>query len=98
MNPALRDLERLLTLYEAMSSATEAQDWELLSSRDAERAALTNSLPKDLSACFSPAEQPRARALIEDCLRCEARIRPEIEARLNELRVLLREPQIKPSP
>jgi hypothetical protein len=33
----------------------------------------------------------RARTLIENCQRCDAQIRPLVEARLNELRVVLRE-------
>lgn len=96
MSPTLAELERLLALYELMTRAAEAQDWESLASQDTERAALVEKLPDNLVTRLPPAEQIRARALIENCLRCEARIRPEILNRLGELRVLLREPQAAP--
>lgn len=91
MTSSLRSLEQLLALGEAMLSAAEDGDWELLARHEAERRALTDSLPNNLTGQIAPAAAVRARTLIENCQRCDARIRPLVEARLNELRVVLRE-------
>ena len=90
MTSPLATLEELLALSEAMIRAAESGDWEALAGREAERRALVDSLPASLTSGFAPAAQ--ARSLIETCLRCDASIRPLVEARLDELRVVLRAP------
>ena len=91
MSSSLSALEHLLALAEAMLSAAEDGDWESLARHEAARRALTDSLPSNLTSQLAPAEAVRARTLIGNCQRCDARIRPLVEARLNELRVVLRE-------
>ena len=91
MSSSLSALEHLLALAEAMLSAAENSDWDLLARYEADRRALTDSLPNNLTSQLAPAAAMRARTLIENCQRCDARIRPLVEARLNELRVVLRE-------
>ena len=91
MSSSLSALEHLLALAEAMLRAAEDGDWELLARHEADRRALTDSLPNHLTSQLAPAAAMRARTLIENCQRCDARIRPLVEARLNELRVVLRE-------
>ncbi|HMW54927.1 MAG TPA: flagellar protein FliT [Accumulibacter sp.] len=91
MSSSLSALEHLLALAEAMLSAAENSDWDLLARYEADRRALTDSLPNNLTSQLAPAAAVRARTLIENCQRCDARIRPLVEARLNELRVVLRE-------
>ncbi len=91
MTSSLSALEHLLALAEAMLSAAEDGDWELLARHEAERRALTDGLPGKLTSQLAPAEAMRARTLIGNCQRCDERIRPLVEARLNELRVVLRE-------
>jgi hypothetical protein len=71
-------------------SAQSAEDWETLASHEAERRALAESLPADLTADLAPALQARARVLIENCLRCDQNLQPLVAVRLNELRVVLR--------
>ncbi|SBT04214.1 conserved hypothetical protein [Candidatus Accumulibacter aalborgensis] len=90
MSESLVALEELLALSEAMVSAAAAEDWENLASREAERRALADRLPADLTASLAATAQPRARLLIAACQRCEASIRPLVEARLDDLRVVLR--------
>ena len=90
MSESLLALEELLALSERMVSAAAAEDWESLASREAERRALVDRLPADLTAGLAAAAQPRARLLIAACQRCEATIRPLVESRLDDLRVILR--------
>jgi hypothetical protein len=84
-------LEELLALSEAMLGAAESGDWELLASIENQRSDLVSRLPANLAGEPEVAKSARGRRLIEDCQRCDARVRPLVEARLNELRVVLRE-------
>jgi predicted component of type VI protein secretion system len=93
MSPGLAALEKLLALSEAMFSAAESGDWEMLARREAERRALLDSLPESLADGLSPAAQVRVRTLIEECQRCDAGTRPRVQSRLSDLRVLLRDVQ-----
>jgi hypothetical protein len=88
---ALIALEQLLALAEAMLGAAENGDWDFLASLENERSTLVNRLPENLAAKLAGAESSPARRLIEDFQRCEVRLRPLVESRLNELRVVLRE-------
>ena len=90
MTSSLPPLEHLLALSEAMANAAAAGDWATLASREAERRALADGLPATLTASLSPSAHARSRSLIESCLRCDASVRPLVEARLGELRVVLR--------
>ena len=90
MTSSLSALEQLLALSEEMLSAAAAGDWETLTEREAARRALAHSLPATLTSDLSRASEERARLVIEACLRCDLRVRPLVEARLNELRVVLR--------
>lgn len=90
MNESLLALEELLALSEAMVSAAAAEDWECLANCEAERRSLADRLPANLTAGLAAAAQPRARLLVVACQRCDARIRPLVEARLDDLRVVLR--------
>jgi hypothetical protein len=91
MSSPLTALEQLLALSEAMLGAAEEGDWDTLASHETQRRALADSLPAALTRDLPPAAQATARALIEGCQRCDARIHPLIEARLTELRVVLRQ-------
>ena len=91
MTSALDALEQLQELSEAMLRAAIEQNWETLASRETERRALADTLPDAAGKQSTSAEQARARVLIETCLHCDARIRPLVATRMNELRVLLRE-------
>jgi hypothetical protein len=91
MTVSLKALEQLLALSEAMLGAAQGQDWEALASREAERRALSDSLPNATSSQLASAEQVRARRLIEACLLCDQRIQPLVARRMNELRVVLRD-------
>lgn len=91
MNGAPGQLEQLLALSEAMLDAAVSGDWERLTSVENERSALTNGLPDNLTRDLAIADSAAARRLLEDCQRCDARVRPLVTARLNELRVVLRE-------
>ncbi|MBE2257997.1 MAG: flagellar protein FliT [Candidatus Accumulibacter sp.] len=90
MTAALRTLERLAELSEAMLGAATAQDWQALAQHELARRSLTDSLPEPLTVGLPVAAQERARVLIEACLRCDARIQPLLAVRQNELRVMLR--------
>lgn len=90
MTSSLSALEQLLALSEEMLSAAAAGDWETLTEREAARRALVHSLPTTLASDLSRASEERARLVIEASLRCDLRVRPLVEARLNELRVVLR--------
>jgi flagellin-specific chaperone FliS len=61
MTSSLNALEQLQALSEAMLRAAESQDWETLASREAERRALSDSLPDAASSQWTSAEQARAR-------------------------------------
>ncbi|HPT50728.1 MAG TPA: flagellar protein FliT [Accumulibacter sp.] len=87
-------LERLLASSEAMLRAADAEDWEAVEKCDQERRALTAQWPDELANGLPPASIERAKALIDDCLRRDAEVGTRVRARLNELRVLLREPQV----
>ncbi len=91
MSLDLSALEQLLTLSEAMLGAAESGDWDLLVNLEAERSALVNRLPANLATDLAGAGSAPVRRLIEDCQRCDTRVRPLLEVRLNELRVVLRE-------
>ncbi len=92
MTVSLKALEQLLALSEAMLGAAQEEDWQTLAAREAERRTLSESLPDPASSSqLATAEQARARLLIEACLHCDARIRPLVARRMNELRVVLRE-------
>lgn len=93
MSSALVACERLLALSQTMANAAEAEEWETLANCEAERQALTAALPGDLAAGLPLAERTRMRAILEECQRCDTAIRPLLDGRLQELRVLLREPQ-----
>lgn len=90
MTSSLSALEQLLALSEEMLSAAAAGDWETLTRREAARRALADSLPATLTSGLARASEERARLLIESCLRCDRSVEPLVEARLNELRVVLR--------
>ena len=89
MSSALRALEQLLALSEAMLGAAREQNWQALANNEAERRALADSLPESLGS--EPANAAQARELIDACLHCDAQIRPLVATRMGELRVLLRE-------
>ncbi|MBL8373702.1 flagellar protein FliT [Accumulibacter sp.] len=90
MTSPLAALEQLAALSEAMRGAAGSGDWETLAEHEAARRALADSLPASLSGSLPAAVQAKARALIEACQRCDADVRPLVDARLNELRVVLR--------
>lgn len=90
MTSSLAALKQLLALSEAMLGAAESGDWATLTAHEAARRALADSLPASLSASLPTAMQAKARALIEACQRCDASVRPLVDARLSELRVVLR--------
>jgi hypothetical protein len=55
-----------------MLGAAESQDWETLARLEADRRALSDSLPDAASAELPrPQSSTRARRLIEACLRCD---------------------------
>jgi hypothetical protein len=93
MISVLQALEELLALSESMLSAAGTEDWETLASLEAARRALTESLPAGLTADLPAGLQARARVLIENCLRCDENLRPLLDARMNELQVVLRAAQ-----
>jgi hypothetical protein len=90
MTSSLAALEQLLALSEAMLGAAESGDWETLADHEAARRALADNLPASLSASLPAAVQAKARTLIAACQRCDASVRPLVDARLSELRVVLR--------
>ena len=90
MTSSLAALEQLAALSEAMLGAARSGDWETLADHEAARRTLADSLPASLSGSLPAAVQAKARALIEACQRCDADVRPLVDARLSELRVLLR--------
>lgn len=87
-------LEHLLARSEAMLRAADAEDWEALATCEQERRALTAQWPDELANGLAPANIERAKAIIDECLRRDAEVGARVRARLSELRVLLREPQI----
>lgn len=89
MSSALRALEQLLALSEAMLAAARNGNWEALASHEARRRAVADRLPDGLGE-EAPAIALEARTLIDASLRCDALIRPLVAARMKELRVLLR--------
>ncbi|MBL8395771.1 MAG: flagellar protein FliT [Candidatus Accumulibacter sp.] len=91
MNSSLGTLEQLLAFSEAMLGAAERGEWESLASHEAARRALVAALPADLAHNLAPTTQARARALVERCQDCDAALRPLVDRRLQELRVVLRE-------
>lgn len=90
MSASLAPLEQLLRLSEGMLGAAESGDWALLAHLEAERRALADHLPADLTSSLAPALQARARTLIENCQRCDHTLQSLVDLRLNELRVVLR--------
>ena len=89
MSECLDSFERLLDLSERMVEAAEGENWSVLTRHEAKRRELVESLPADLCAGLADAEQVKARALLESCQRCDAKVRPLVETHLDELRVLL---------
>ena len=75
-----------------MAGAAVAQKWESLVEIGEQRGALANQLPADLGATLHPAEQTRARTIIEHCQQLDTQTRSLVEERQNALKVLLREP------
>ena len=65
MSRTLLDLESFLERSEAMACAAVAQKCESLVEIGEQRGALANQLPADLGATLHPAEQTRARTIIE---------------------------------
>lgn len=90
MSASLAPLEQLLRLSEGMLRAAQSGDWASLASHEAERRALAECLPVDLTSALAPALQERARTLIENCQHCDQTLQPLVAVRLNELRVVLR--------
>ena len=93
MTSSLAALEQLAALSEAMLGAASRGDWATLADHEATRRALADSLPASLSGSLPAAVQAEARTLIEACQRCDAGVRPLADARLSELRVVLRAAQ-----
>jgi hypothetical protein len=92
MSPALRALESFLALSETMARAADAQEWEDLVRFGEERGALSDKLPTNLGAQLPPAEQARARTIIERCRQLDVQTRSLVGDRHKALRVLLRDP------
>jgi len=92
MNPVLGALEQLLALSEAMLTAARNSDWASLADHEAQRRALAETLPADLSSSLTPSTLTPARAIIESCRQCDAGVRELVTRRQAELRVVLRSP------
>lgn len=93
MSQALLALENFLRLSEAMASAAEEQEWEVLVRVGEERITLLDKLPADFSTQLPPAEQFQVRSIIERCQHLDAQVRSLVEERQDAVRVLLREPK-----
>lgn len=91
MNHAFSDLERFASLTEAMHRAAAAQDWDALVTLGAERDALRQTMPADISPHLSAPDGNRARTIIEGCRETDAQTSALLGARQDELRILLRE-------
>ena len=96
MSHALSSLERFANLSESMAQAASDQAWEALVQLGQERGDLLKAMPGNLAPHLLPAEQARARELIEKCRQLDAQTMSLLGERQNELRVLLREPMLAP--
>lgn len=84
-------LADLRALSEAMLGAAQRGDWAALAAHETRRRELAELLPEGGGGWLETERQTVARSLIEACLRCDDQIHPLLAARVNELRVLLRE-------
>ncbi len=98
MSHALSSLERFANLSASMAKAASAQEWETVVQLGQERGALLTAMPANLASHLLPAEQAQARNLIDSSRQLDTQTMALLGERQNELRVLLREPMLAPSP
>ncbi len=98
MSHALSSLERFASLSASMAQAASAQEWETVVQLGQERGALLAAMPENLASHLLPAEQAHARHLIDSSRQLDTQTMALLGERQNELRVLLREPMLAPSP
>ena len=98
MSHALSSLERFANLSASMAKAASDQEWETVVQLGQERGALLTAMPKNLASHLLPAEQAQARNLIDNSRQLDTQTMALLGERQNELRVLLREPMLAPSP